>query len=591
MNIIGLHGALEVTSNSDWSNPVAKSYPLARAFTNPDESPDVDNVHDAGCTLFVDGKHIRSVDEERLSRKKYDGRFPSEAIDYCLGDLSREDIDIVCYAPSGVDECNYQLINKVASRFLRKHFPNAKIWLVGHHLCHAAGAVFTSPFNSGSFLTLDGMGSSMWNFNMGNVPQGEHNSIGYFDKDKRLFRFFRMPSWQGFSGTNIFGQFYGSISLHIQTDIYSDQPELSFEDFLNCEGKVMGLSAYGKDMVYDWPQYCTDSSRPYAASPKDALDAFNVDRYEMGLPYINFHPGQGIVQNLLQAKISPADKAYFIQKHYEEALFYLMKELRDEDYLTEDVCFAGGCFLNISANDKLRPLFNNIHIPPNTNDSGVHFGAAAWAAYRCKEEIQVPHNIALLGKSYNDKEIEKAIGFNDLKNIGEFKYTKYKDFDELCEVVAKHLEDNKIVAWFQGRSEHGPRALGSRSILMSPSKKENKDIMNSRVKHREYWRPFAGITLEGSGYESSPYMLFNHKVLTDDIPAITHVDGTCRMQTVDDELNPEMCSLLRKLKNPILLNTSFNDNGEPIVESPEDAINSFKKMDIDYLVIGNYVIS
>ena len=126
---------------------------------------------------------------------------------------------------------------------------------------------------------------------------------------------------------------------------------------------------------------------------------------------------------------------------------------------------------------------------------------------------------------------------------------------------------------------------------MSPHREENKDIMNKRVKHREYWRPFAGITLEGSGYESSPYMLFNHKVLTDDIPAITHVDGTCRMQTVDDELNPEMCSLLRKLKNPILLNTSFNDNGEPIVESPEDAINSFKKMDIDYLVIGNYVIS
>ena len=114
--------------------------------------------------------------------------------------------------------------------------------------------------------------------------------------------------------------------------------------------------------------------------------------------------------------------------------------------------------------------------------------------------------------------------------------------------------------------------------------------MNERVKHREYWRPFAGITLEGSGYKSSPYMLFNHEVLTDDILAITHVDGTCRMQTVDDELNPKMCSLLRKLKNPILLNTSFNDNKQPIVETPEDAIDAFKKMNIDYLVIGNYVI-
>ena len=580
MNIIGLHSA--VLWNED-------------AFSR---------IHDSGATLFQDGKHIRSIDEERVSRLKHDGRLPLKAIDYCLGDLTREDVDIVCFAPTGVQDCNFQLINKIASEKLRGLFPNAELWIVGHHLCHAASSVFTSPFNSGSFLTLDGMGSSMWNFNLGNTPQGEHNSIGYFDKKKRQFRFFRMPDWGGFSGTNVFGQFYGATALHIQDDIYSEElSEISleggllnkkdkykrFEDFLNCEGKIMGLSAYGKDRGYDWPEFCTDNSRPYAASPKDALTAFEVDRYEMGLPYVNFHPTGGIVENLLKAKISPADKAYFVQKHYEDALLYLIKELRD-DYLEDDICFAGGCFLNISANDKLRPLFNNIHIPPNTNDSGVHFGAAVWASYRCKEEIQIPHNIALLGKSYNDKEIEKAIGFNDLKNIGELKYIKYKDFDELCEVVAKYLEDDKIIGWFQGRSEAGPRALGSRSLLMSPHKEENKDIMNERVKHREYWRPFAGITLEGSGYKSSPYMLFNHEVLTDDILAITHVDGTCRMQTVDDELNPKMCSLLRKLKNPILLNTSFNDNKQPIVETPEDAIDAFKKMNIDYLVIGNYVI-
>ena len=578
MNIIGIHGSLDVAGAGGWENKGTYE----------------DTVHDAGCTLFVDGKHIRSVDEERVSRLKHDGRMPLKAIDYCLGDLTREDVDVVCFAPTGVEDCNFQMINKIASQKLKGLFPNAKLWFVGHHLCHAASSVFTSPFNSGSFLTLDGMGSSMWNFNLANTPEGEHNSIGYFDKKKRIFRFFRMPSWGSFSGTNVFGQFYGAIALHIQDDIYSDEPEgdrkKRFEDFLNCEGKVMGLSAYGKDNKYDFPQYCTENTRPYAASPLDALDAFQIDRYEMGLPYINFHPTGGVVENMLKMKISPADKAFFVQKYYEEALLYLIKELRD-DYLTDDVCFAGGCFLNITANDKLRPLFKNIHIPPNTNDSGIHFGAAAWAAYRLKYEIEIPHNIALLGKSYNDKEIEKAIGFNDLKNIGEIKYIKYKDFDELCEVVAKYLEDDKIIGWFQGRSEAGPRALGSRSLLMSPHKEENKDIMNKRVKHREYWRPFAGITLEGSGYESSPYMLFNHKVISDDIPAITHVDGSCRMQTVDDELNPKMCSLLRKLKTPILLNTSFNDNGEPIVETPEDAMNAFKKMDIDYLVIGNYIIS
>ena len=158
----------------------------------------------------------------------------------------------------------------------------------------------------------------------------------------------------------------------------------------------------------------------------------------------------------------------------------------------------------------------------------------------------------------------------------------------LCEVVAKLIDENKIIGWFQGRSEHGPRALGSRSILMSPHKAENKDIINSRVKHREYWRPFAGVTLEGRGYDS-PYMLYSYDV-KEDLPAIIHEDGTCRMQTVNDELNPKLCTLLRKFEVPVLLNTSFNDNGEPIVETPEDAIKAFKKMDIDYLVINNYIV-
>ena len=165
----------------------------------------------------------------------------------------------------------------------------------------------------------------------------------------------------------------------------------------------------------------------------------------------------------------------------------------------------------------------------------------------------------------------------------------YEDFDMLCEVVAKAIDDNQIIGWFQGRSEHGPRALGSRSILMSPKRAENKYIINQRVKHREYWRPFAGVTLEDRGYDS-PYMLYAQDVLTDDIPAITHEDNTCRMQTVNDELNSRLCVLLRKMDPPVLLNTSFNDNGEPIIETPEDAIIGFRKMNMDLLVIGNYLL-
>ncbi len=552
MNIIGIHGAV------DW---------------DPHDMKSLNMVHDSGATLFVDGKHVRSIDEERLSRRKYDGRFPHKSIDYCLGDIKKEDIDIVCFSPSGVEKCHKQSIMKVISNTFHNIFPNAKVWFVSHHLAHAASSVFTAPFNSGSFLTLDGLGSGLWNLAFGNVTRYENNSIGYFDKNKRLFRTFRMQDWVA---TNSFGDFYGTMSNHIYFDKFDKDPN----HYHNCEGKVMGLSAYGK---YDI------ESIPFTKSTEDSKEIFDIDQYEFGLPFVNFYDYRKVIIDLINHGYSPEDKARWLQKNYEESFVYLIKELK-KDYLEDNICFAGGCFLNISANTLIRSLFNSIHIPPYPNDSGVHFGAAVWASYKSKEIIEIPYNIALLGKSYNDKDIEEAIGFKDLRNIGEIKYNKYKDFDELCEIVAKHLEDNKIVAWFQGRSEHGPRALGSRSILMSPSKKENKDIMNSRVKHREYWRPFAGITLEGRGYDS-PYMLYSEQVLTDDVPAITHEDNTCRMQTVNDELNPRICDLLRKLKNPVLLNTSFNDNGEPIVESPNDAIMAFKNMDIDYLVMGNYLIS
>ena len=553
MNIIGMHGAL------DWE---------------PHDLRSLNVVHDSGCTLFVDGKHIRSIDEERLSRIKYDGRFPHKSIDYCLGDIKKEDIDIVCFSPSGVRKCSEQMVEKVASKIFRNIFPNAKLWYVSHHLAHAASAIFTAPFNSGSFLTIDGMGSALWDFSLGYPVRYENNSIGYFDKDKKIFRSFRM---EDDTGINSFGGFYAALSNHI----YFDKIKTFSHTYRNCEGKVMGLSAYG--------DFDTNKNKPYVKSTEIAKEFYDIDRYDFGLPHVDFYDFGKVVDNLIKNHYSPEDKSYFLQKNYEECLVYLIEELK-KDYLDDNVCFAGGSFLNISANSLIRSMFDNIHIPPYPNDSGVHFGAAVWASYKSDETIQIPHNIAFLGKSYNDKDIEEAIGFKDLRNIGEIKYNKYKDFDELCEIVAKHLEDNKIVAWFQGRSEAGPRALGSRSILMNPSKKENKDIMNSRVKHREYWRPFAGITLEGRGYDS-PYMLYSEQVLSDDVPAITHEDNTCRMQTVNDELNPRMCDLLRKLKNPILLNTSFNDNGEPIVESPEDAILAFKNMDIDYLVMGNYLIS
>jgi carbamoyltransferase len=246
---------------------------------------------------------------------------------------------------------------------------------------------------------------------------------------------------------------------------------------------------------------------------------------------------------------------------------------------------------------KQSGLFEGIHVPPCPNDVGLHFGAACFAQFKNNQPIELPENIALLGREYSQEEIE-----NSLKE-SEVSYEKYENFEELCEFTALQLNSNKIIGWFQNRSEFGPRALGSRSLLMHPGPAENKDLINERVKHREYWRPFAGIILEKNLTDyfnedfNSPYMLYSLTVKDEkrnEIAAITHKDNTCRIQTVNAKLNPQVNTLIEKFKEisgiPVLLNTSFNDNGEPIVESPQDAVRSFKNMDIDYLVIGNFIV-
>jgi carbamoyltransferase len=260
-------------------------------------------------------------------------------------------------------------------------------------------------------------------------------------------------------------------------------------------------------------------------------------------------------------------------------------------------------FMGIINKDDLLKIIKenivkNIYIPPFTSDCGLHFGSACYALFKKNQKIELPQNLSLLGKFYSNEEILRSLIFSN--NI-DYKY--YDCFNELCSISSKYLYENKIVGWFQNRSEFGPRSLGSRSILMNPKFKNNKKILNSRVKHREYWRPFAGLMLEDYVSEYfeegflSPYMLYSQTVKEDkikELEAITHEDKTCRIQTVNDSLHPEITILLNKYKNisgvPILLNTSFNDNNQPIVETPNDAIESFLNMDIDILVIGNYLV-
>jgi carbamoyltransferase len=556
MNILGIYGAF------GW---------------NPEENPN-EWVHDAGATLFCNGNHIASIHEERLTKIKYDGQFPQKSIDYCLnaGNILPSDIDIVCF-PSSSSKIFY---DNYESNFIKlnlsKIFTKAKFEIVSHHICHAAASVFSSPFNEGSFVSLDGSGSIFKN-PWGDIVGFEQSSIGYFNKNKKIFRFF--PSIPQY---NNFGFYYFTWAHHIYCEKINKNIPIEDPKYRETySGKVMGLSAYGE----------------FKNHFKDYILSYE------GVPSVQFISFPNHTNNPYLSKIrelSPEDKSFFIQKNFENALVDYIKKLKEESYLEDNLCLSGGVFLNILANSKIvkENIVKNIHIPPFTSDCGLAFGSACYTLYRNSQQINLPKNLALLSKLYSNEEIKNCL--DNFKNI---KYKYYDSFNDLCKVTSKYLYENKIIGWFQNKSELGPRALGSRSLLMNPKFKDNKKILNSRVKHREYWRPFAGIMLENYVSEYfqegflNPYMLYSQTVKKEkikELEAITHQDNTCRIQTVNKDLHLEMSTLLTEYNKisgtPILLNTSFNDNNQPIVETPNDAVKSFLSMDIDVLVIGNYFV-
>jgi carbamoyltransferase len=548
MIIVGIYGAFE---KGDINHPSAAN------VTNPDTNTINDAAqHDAGCSIFIDGKHICSINEERLSRIKYDGNFPKNAIKYCLetASISPDDVDIVYYVTTYSTAVSFHYNEETILKFVRPEFPKAEVRFCGHHQAHAASTVFTSPFNEGTFLTVDGGGSGLYDPYQNNIFFAENNSIGYFNKEKKVFRLYNMPE----QNVNNFGNLYS----HVSSRIYATIRQKAITDWTDCissVGKIMGLSAYGSLDEYAGEYSVINHTVPYVAFPEG---------------------GWNVVPK------TPADAAAWIQKLFEDAMLAWLKELR-KYHLDDTICFAGGSYLNIVTNTLIKQsgMFDNIHIPPFTDDAGIHFGAAIWGCFEEGETIELPDNLALLGKEYSNEEIKSYLDAFGLK------YSAYDVND-----VADRIQDQKIVGWFQGRSEHGPRALGSRSIFMSPTKAENKDIINKRVKHREEWRPFAGIIREedvADYFEEgfvTPYMLYCQTSKTDKLPAITHADKTCRIQTVTESQNSRVYELLGKLDLPVVLNTSFNDNGEPIVETPCHAITSFLKMDIDTLVIGDFIV-
>ncbi len=560
MITLGLYGALDWQADKSFNNEGRHTW-----------------VHDSGASLFVDGTHVSSISEERLTRKKHDGNFPINSINYCLSTagVTADQVDMICIPSMGLDIFYEQWNGGIAHSIIARNFPNASILLLSHHLCHAAAAVFSCEQNEGSFLTLDGAGSAIMDQGYRRLAL-ETNTIGYFNKSKGIFRIFN-----GVPGTNDFGGYYHWHAQKIYCEKTNRDIHWSNEKYRETwPGKIMGLSAYGVE------------ARHHRIKGFFSSNELSYN----GMPYIVFD--KDFTEENKLAK-NADEKAYLLQRNFEAALMNLVNDLKASSYLDENLCLSGGCFLNILANTLIKNsgLFKTVHIPPFPNDEGLHFGAACFGLFKNNIPIHLPKNLALLGKHYSENSIEQVLIKSGLT------YRKYENFTELCDFIASRLSENSIVAWFQGRSEFGPRSLGARSILMHPGPESNKDILNLRVKHREYWRPFAGIILNehlSDFFEESfdsPYMLFSLKVKSDKkhmLGAITHIDETCRIQTINSNINPEATSLInsffQKTGIPALLNTSFNDNGEPIVESPSDAIDAFLRMDIDYLAIGHFVI-
>ena len=580
--------------------------------------------HDSAACLLINGEIVAAVQEERFSRKKHDPRYPYHAVEFVLNNsnMKLSEIDqivffekpflkferlletYVAFAPRGfvsfakamplwIKEKLFQknlLFNK-----LKEHDENFKsdqnIFFSDHHLSHAASAFFPSPFEEAVVLTADGVGE--WATTT--VAVGKKNDL----EIKKEIHF-----------PHSLGLLYSAFTYYTGFKVNSG------------EYKLMGLAPYGNPIYED--------------KIKEVVDIKDDGTFRLDQKYFNYATGLTMTnekfnnlfgqkpRNPKNEKITQfhMDIAASIQKVTEEIMIKLAKAIRQE-YDIKNLCLAGGVALNCVANGKIlkEKIFDNIWIQPAAGDAGGSLGAALalWHIEQKKERVINSNDDmkgSYLGTEFDQQEIEK-----ELKSAGaNFETIEYED---LINKTAEFLSSEKAIGWFQGRMEFGPRALGARSILGDPRSDTMQKNLNLKVKYRESFRPFAPSVLRedvSNWFDinvDSPYMLLVADVSSDkkigmsqeqkklfgidklnikrsEIPAVTHVDYSARIQTVIKETNKPYYDLISKFKEktgcPVIVNTSFNVRGEPIVNTPIDAFNCFMATELDYLVIGNCIL-
>ena len=545
--------------------------------------------HDTGAALISKGQ-LLAMGEERLNRQKHSGAFPHKSVRYLLEAAGLKDIGnidmIVGVTRVGKDGKNKE-IEMIRSELGYK----GNIHTISHHAAHAASAFYPSPFDEATVMVVDGLGSNAADVDenaktpfifrvIDKKIQKKFEEVQSFYRaiDGRLHTIRKDYAMPGFSN--------GLGLLYMATSVF-----VGFGDF--GSGKVMGLAPYGEhtDGRYQKDFYEIVDGAVLIPSEKNFVR--HVDHFRK-LYYPDI-PKRG------KEKL-PDDVYTQITFEVQDALEKALIEIAGYLYKispSKNLCYAGGVGLNSVANKKIldNTPFENIFVQPAACDTGIALGCALHGAHMLNNEEPKKYKFknAYTGRPYSEKEILAA-----LNNTANIKFSKEQN---VAQKAAKLLADGKILGWFEGGSEIGPRALGHRSIICDPGKPGMKDILNARVKHREAFRPFAPSILKEyvSDYFEltceSPYMLLIAEVKKDKqklVPSITHVDGTARVQTVTREDNGRFYDLIEAFHKitgvPVILNTSFNIAGEPIVETPADALKCFMSTEMDYLIIEEYFI-
>lgn len=558
--------------------------------------------HDSSASLLKNGKIVAAVQEERFTRKKHDTSFPENAVKYCLKNqnIKIEDIDFIAFYEKPLLKFERILFQHLESfpksykiflsnlpswfnekirviKIIKKKLKYKKdVLFIEHHMAHVASSFLPSPFKNAAIFTADGAGE--WTTTTYGV--GNENKI-------KLLKEIKFP--------HSLGLLYSTMTAYLGFTVN------------NSEYKVMGLSAYGDT---------NKKTNPYYKKLLKVIDVKEDGSYKMDMDYFEYHysnkmPSKkmcklfdGPIRNP-ESKLTQNHKdiAAALQLITEEIIIKIINHIYKVTKC-ESIILSGGVALNSVANGKIlkNTPFKKIWINPDPGDGGTSMGAALYAynvILNNKRNFVLKD--AYLGPEYSAMEIKNFLDKNKIK------YSEFKDNEELLKKTANLIIKDKVIGWFHGKMEWGPRALGARSILSNPSNPKMQEILNLKVKHREKFRPFAPVVCEDDALkyfecdkpipESTDFMLMVYPIIKKfhkKIPSVTHVDGSGRLQTIRRSQNSLYYDLIKEVGKksgiPILINTSFNIRGEPIVCNPKDAYRCMMGTGIDYLVMSKFLI-